>query len=139
VLISFVKICTKLLKEGGYRMKSLKDLEAIREKAKQMTGIREGKAQTKIIVGMGTCGIAAGARDTMKVILDELGKRNLTDVTVTQTGCLGLCEQEPIVEVEIPDQPRIIYGKVSAERARQIIANHIVNGNMIGEWVIGRK
>jgi (2Fe-2S) ferredoxin len=120
-------------------MKSLKDLEAIREQAKQMTGIREGKPQTKVIVGMGTCGIAAGARDTMKAILDELGKRNLTEVTVAQTGCLGLCEQEPIVEVEIPAQPRIIYGKVSAERARQIIAKHIVNGNMIGEWVIGRK
>ncbi|NLW57083.1 MAG: (2Fe-2S) ferredoxin domain-containing protein [Firmicutes bacterium] len=120
-------------------MKSLKDLEAIREQAKQMTGIREGKAETKVIVGMGTCGIAAGARDTMKAILDELGKRNLTEVAVSQTGCLGLCEQEPIVEVEVPDQPRVIYGKVSAEKARQIVAKHLVNGNMIGEWVIGRK
>lgn len=120
-------------------MKSLQDLEVIREQARQMTGLREGKEQTKVIVGMGTCGIAAGARDTMKAILDEVGKRNLTEVTITQTGCLGLCEQEPIVEVEFPDQPRIIYGKVSADKARQIVSRHLVNGNIIGEWVIGRK
>ncbi|HBG15544.1 MAG TPA: ferredoxin [Firmicutes bacterium] len=120
-------------------MKSLEDLKKVREQARQMTGLRGDQEQTKIIVGMGTCGIAAGARETMKAILDELNKRNLTEVTITQTGCLGLCEQEPIVEVEVPGEPRIIYGKISAEKARQIVSKHLVNNNIIGEWVIGRK
>lgn len=120
-------------------MKSLEELAKIRDEARKLTGIREGKEKTKIIVGMGTCGIAAGARETMKAILDEVGKRNLNDVTVTQTGCIGLCEQEPIVEVEAPGEPRITYGKVSADKARQIVYKHLVNGNIIGEWVIGRQ
>lgn len=102
--------------------------------------IRDGESgeKTKIIVGMGTCGIAAGARETMGAVLQELEKRNLDNVLVTQTGCMGLCEQEPILEVEVPGQPRISYGKVTAEKARQIIARHVVNGNIIGEWVINR-
>ena len=120
-------------------MKSLADLEKIREEARRMTELREEKEQTKVIIGMGTCGIAAGARETMKAILDEINKRNLSGIALTPTGCLGLCEQEPIVEVEIPGQPRIIYGKVTPEKARQIVAKHLVNNNIIGEWVIGRK
>ena len=120
-------------------MKSLEELEKIRDQARQMTELREEKAQKKVIIGMGTCGIAAGARESMKAILDEINKRNLTGIAITQTGCLGLCEQEPIVEVEIPGEPRIIYGRVSAEKARQIVAKHLVNNNIIGEWVIGRK
>ncbi|NLM36696.1 MAG: (2Fe-2S) ferredoxin domain-containing protein [Firmicutes bacterium] len=119
-------------------MTSLAELEKIRDQARRLTELREEKPQTRVIVGMGTCGIAAGARDTMKAILDELNKRNLTGIVVTPTGCLGLCEQEPIVEVEIPDQPRIVYGKISAEKARQIVAKHLVNNSIIDEWVIGR-
>lgn len=72
----------------------------------------------------------------MNAILDELNKRNLSQVIVTQTGCVGLCEQEPIIDVTLPDQPKVTYGKVSPDKARQIIANHVVNGNIIGEWVI---
>lgn len=120
-------------------MKSLEELAKIRDQARRMTELREDKENTKVTIGMGTCGIAAGARETMKAILDEINKRNLSGIAVTQTGCLGLCEQEPIVEVEIPGQPRIIYGKISAEKARQIVSKHVVNNNIIGEWVIGRK
>lgn len=121
-------------------MKSLDELAKIRDEARKKMEIRDGESgeKTKIIVGMGTCGIAAGARETMGAVLQELEKRNLDNVLVTQTGCMGLCEQEPILEVEVPGQPRISYGKVTAEKARQIIARHVVNGNIIGEWVINR-
>lgn len=117
-------------------MKSLDELAKIREQAKQMIQARENSEGIRIIVGMGTCGIAAGARETMSAILDELGKRGLANVTVTQTGCIGLCEQEPIVDVVMPGQPKVTYGHVNADRARQIIANHVVNGNIVGEWVL---
>ncbi|HOQ24615.1 MAG TPA: (2Fe-2S) ferredoxin domain-containing protein [Bacillota bacterium] len=117
-------------------MKSLEELARIREQAKQNLQLRESRDGIKIVVGMGTCGIAAGARETMNAILDELNKRNLSQVIVTQTGCVGLCEQEPIIDVTLPDQPKVTYGKVSPDKARQIIANHVVNGNIIGEWVI---
>lgn len=117
-------------------MKSLEELARIREQAKQTIQLRESQDGIKIIVGMGTCGIAAGARETMNAILDELNKRNISEATVTQTGCVGLCEQEPIIDIILPEQPRVTYGKVSPDRARQIIANHVVNGNIVGEWVI---
>ncbi|HHY47946.1 MAG TPA: (2Fe-2S) ferredoxin domain-containing protein, partial [Firmicutes bacterium] len=80
-------------------MKSLEELEQIRKEAQAMTRLREGKETVRIVVGMGTCGIAAGARETLAAIMDELARRNLLDVAVTQTGCIGLCEQEPIVDV----------------------------------------
>ncbi|MGE5582084.1 MAG: (2Fe-2S) ferredoxin domain-containing protein [Bacillota bacterium] len=117
-------------------MKSLDELAKIREDAKKLTGLREGSQNIKIVIGMATCGIAAGARDTMMAFLDELGKRNIQDVAITQTGCIGLCEQEPLVEVYVPGKDKVVYGKVTADRARQIVANHIVNGNVVNEWVI---
>lgn len=117
-------------------MKSLEELAKIREQAKQMIQMRESSEGVRVIIGMGTCGIAAGARETMGAILDELAKRGLSQVTVTQTGCIGLCEQEPLVDVMIPGQKSVTYGHVNTERARQIVANHVVNGNIIGEWVV---
>lgn len=120
-------------------VKSLEELEKLREKAKAMTEIREGKETARIVVGMGTCGIAAGARETVSAFLDELAKRNIHSVTVTQTGCVGLCEHEPIVDVIRAGEEKVTYGKVSPERARQIVASHIVNGRVIGEWVISTK
>jgi (2Fe-2S) ferredoxin len=120
-------------------VKSLEDLIKLRDQARQMTELREESEKAKVIIGMGTCGIAAGARETMKAILDEINKRKLSGIAITQTGCLGLCEQEPIVEVQIAGQPRIVYGKISAEKARQIVSKHLVNNSIIGEWVIGRK
>lgn len=119
-------------------MKSLEELKKIRESAQQMMHLREGQDGVRIIVGMGTCGIAAGARATLSAIMDELQKRNLTDVVVTQTGCVGLCEKEPLVDIIRPGQPRVTYGYVNGDKARQIIASHVVNNQVIGEWVVQR-
>ena len=120
-------------------MKSLEELAKIREQAKSQMELREAKGGPRIVVGMGTCGIAAGAREALTAILDELGKRNLATVTVTQTGCVGLCDQEPLVDVILPGQPKVTYGRVDANRARQIVANHVVNGNIVGDWVVAGK
>lgn len=119
-------------------MKSLEELKKIRESAQQMIRLREGGEAIRIVVGMGTCGIAAGARETLAAIMDELQKRNLSEVIVTQTGCVGLCEKEPLVEVMRQGQPRVTYGYVDADKARKIIANHVVNNQVIGEWVVQR-
>lgn len=120
-------------------MKSLEDLKRIREQAQAQIRLRTQEYNTKIIVGMGTCGIAAGARETLMAILDELAKRNIQDVVVTQTGCVGLCEYEPLVNVIKPGQPKITYMKVTPEKARQIIASHIVNDQVINEWVLSTE
>ena len=103
---------------------------------KKLIGLREGLQAKKIIIGMATCGIAAGARETLLAFLDELGTRNIDDVSITQTGCFGLCDQEPMVEVYLPGKNKVTYGKITADRARQIVANHIVNAKVIDEWVI---
>jgi len=117
-------------------VKTLEDLKKVREKALEQMKIREGKYSAKVVVAMGTCGIAAGARDVMTAILDELDKRGITDVAVTQTGCKGLCEQEPTVDVIKSGEPTVTYGYVDAEKARRIVAQHLVNGQIIGEWVV---
>lgn len=120
-------------------VKTLEELTRIREKAKEAIALREGEQATKIVVGMGTCGIAAGAREAMVALLDELGKRKLTGVTVAQTGCVGLCDKEPLVDVIKAGQPKVTYGRVNAERARRIVAQHIVNDQIIGEWVVATQ
>ncbi len=117
-------------------VKSLEDLKKVREKALEQMKIREGSQSAKIVVAMGTCGIAAGAREVMTAILDELEKRGITDVTVTQTGCKGLCEQEPTVDVIKTGEKTVTYGYVNAEKARQIVAQHLINGQTVGDWVI---
>jgi len=119
-------------------IKSLDELASLRQKAQEELRLREGNQGTKVIVGMGTCGIAAGAREVMSAILDELAKRSLTDVSVTQTGCVGLCEYEPLVEVIKPGQPKVTYHHIDPEKARQIVARHIVNDQPIGEWAVTR-
>lgn len=120
-------------------MKSLEDLDRIRERAREATRLREATGAKRIVVGMGTCGIAAGAREVMTAILAEVAKRNLTNVIVTQTGCVGLCDREPLVDVQIPGQPSVTYGQVDATRAREIVARHVVNGQVIGDWAIATK
>lgn len=117
-------------------VKSLEDLKKVREKALEQMKIREGAQSAKIVVAMGTCGIAAGAREVMTAILDELEKRGITDVAITQTGCKGLCEQEPTVDVIRSGEKLVTYGYVDPEKARQIIAQHLINGQIVGEWVI---
>ena len=116
-------------------MKTLEDLKKVREKALEQMKIREGKFSAKVVIAMGTCGIAAGAREVMTAVLDELDKRGITDVSVTQTGCKGLCEQEPTVDV-IKDGNTVTYGYINADKARQIIAQHIVNGNIVSDYIV---
>ncbi|MFW5782468.1 MAG: (2Fe-2S) ferredoxin domain-containing protein [Candidatus Muiribacteriaceae bacterium] len=119
-------------------MTTLDELRKIKEKAQNELKTREGNAKAKITVGMGTCGIAAGARDVTKSLMDEIEKRNIGDVIVTQSGCMGYCEQEPLVMVE-KDGKKITYRKVDVEGARKIIAEHIINGNIIGEMVFANE
>lgn len=118
-------------------MKTLADLHALRDKLKADIKLRKSFG-TKIIVGMGTCGIAAGAREVMTAILDELGKRHLMDVQVQQTGCIGMCEKEVLVDVLRPGEPRITYGKVKPSDVPKIIAEHVVNGRIVQELVVGK-
>jgi NADP-reducing hydrogenase subunit HndB len=125
--------------EVEQQMKSLDELRKLREKAQESIRLREQTDGTKIVVGMGTCGIAAGAREVMLAIVEELEKKNITDVVVTQTGCAGLCEKEPLVEVIRPGEPKITYGYMTPEKARAMITSHIVNGQVIGEYVIARE
>ncbi|MFA5478856.1 MAG: (2Fe-2S) ferredoxin domain-containing protein [Candidatus Muiribacteriota bacterium] len=119
-------------------MTTLDELKKLKEQALKDIKTREGKASAKIVVGMGTCGIAAGARDVTAAIMEEIEKRNLSDVIVTQSGCMGYCEQEPLVEVE-KDGKKIVYKKVDVEGAKKIVAEHIVNGNVIGDMVFGQE
>ena len=119
------------------KIRSLEDLRKIKESAKDLTAARsEGK--TRIIIGMGTCGIAAGARAVMDAVMAELSKRGLKDVSVETTGCIGMCQQEPLLDVIHAGQPRITYGKVSPEDVARIISDHVVNGKVVEDKVIGR-
>lgn len=118
-------------------MKSLADLQALREKLKADIKLRRSEG-TIVIVGMGTCGIAAGAREVMSAILDELAVRKLVDVQVRQTGCIGMCEKEVLVDIIRPNEPRITYGKVKPEDVKKIIADHVVNGRIVEELVVGK-
>ncbi len=108
----------------------------MREEALEKRKVKTASGQAQVIVAMGTCGIAAGARDTMKAILDTIESENLTGIVVTQTGCIGLCEREPIVQVVIGEQPKVTYGKVTPEVARRIMKEHVVKGNVVQDHVI---
>jgi NADP-reducing hydrogenase subunit HndB len=119
-------------------MKSLEELRAIKEKMKTQMGIRsDSQAKTRIVVGMATCGIAAGARPVLAAITEEVAKRKLTDVAVIQTGCIGICQYEPVVEVYKENEEKITYVKMTPQMAIRIINDHIVNGNVVTEYTIG--
>jgi NADP-reducing hydrogenase subunit HndB len=117
-------------------MKSVAELNAIREKARSRMTLRNGHGSARITVAMGTCGIASGAREVLLAVVDELESRGLSDVIVTQSGCRGLCEREPMMEVQLKDQPTVIYGDLNAEKARAIVAQHLVQGAVVKEWVV---
>jgi NADP-reducing hydrogenase subunit HndB len=117
-------------------IKSLEDLKKAREEALRKRDAKVASGTAQVIVGMGTCGIAAGARDTMKAILDTIEKDGLNGILVTQTGCIGLCEKEPIVQVIIGDQPKVTYGKVDSEVAKKILKDHVINGKPVADHVI---
>ncbi len=118
-------------------MKSLADLEAIRKKTLDQVTLRKDEDGIRIIVGMATCGIAAGARPVMNAFMEEVAKRNLEHVTITQTGCIGMCRLEPIVEVILPDKEKVTYVKMSPEKVARVVAEHLVNGNPVTEYTIG--
>ncbi len=117
-------------------IKSLEDLKKAREEALKKRELKNTSGTAQVIVGMGTCGIAAGARNAMKAILEVIEKDSISGVVVTQTGCIGLCEKEPIVQVVLPDQPKVTYGKVSAEVARRIMKDHVVDGKPVTSHII---
>ena len=117
-------------------VKSLEDLKRLKEEALEKRKAQATTGRAQITVGMGTCGIAAGARETMKAILEVIETENLSDIIVTQTGCIGLCEWEPIIEVVIGNEPKVTYGKVSSERAKQIVREHVMRAKIIPEYVI---
>ena len=117
-------------------IKSLEELKRVREEALQKKQLKATPGNIQVIVAMGTCGIAAGARDTMKSVLNYIENEKVGGVTVTQTGCIGLCEQEPIMQVVIGDQPKVTYGKVNKELAERILREHVVKGKVVTEAVI---
>lgn len=117
-------------------IKSIDDLKKIREEALKKQEMKSASGQKQIIVGMGTCGIAAGARDTMKAILEKIETDNLSGIIVTQTGCIGVCEMEPIVQVQIGDAPKVTYGKVSKDIAARIVDEHVLEGNIVKEHMV---
>ena len=116
------------------------ELNAIKEKMKDQIGNRESvNAETvKIVVGMGTCGLAAGAREVLNVLVDEVAKLNLNNVKVLTDGCVGACNEEPIVTVCAPGKDKVSYGKVDASKAKEIVKEHIVNGKVVQKYVIGK-
>ena len=116
-------------------MKSLDELRKIRDEVRQSLALRSGGQRTRILVGMGTCGIAAGARDTMRAFLDAVEAENLDGIAITATGCAGFCEQEPCVDVEMEDREPVHYGKVDPAAARRIVSEHIKSGTPVQELV----
>ncbi len=118
-------------------MKTLADLEAIRKKTLDQVNMRKDSHATRVVVGMATCGIAAGARPVMNAFSEEIAKRSLDHVSVSQTGCIGMCRLEPIVEVYEPDKDKVTYVKMTPEKVQRVVAEHIVNGKPVTEFTIG--
>src|SRR5512135_718340 len=117
-------------------IKSLDELKRIREEALQKKQLKSTPGNIQVIVAMGTCGIAAGARDTMKSVLNYIENAKVSGVTVTQTGCIGRCEEEPIVQIVIGNQPKVVYGKVNPKVAEKIMKQHVQNGQPVKENII---
>lgn len=117
-------------------MKSLEELQKIKERALERKRLAGESARARVIVGMGTCGIAAGARETMKAILETLEQRQIADVVVTQTGCIGMCEYEPIVQVQVGNAELVTYGKIDPARVPTLIERHVLNGEPVTEWQV---
>lgn len=118
-------------------MKTIQELAAIRQRALDNVNLRKDNHGKRIIVGMATCGIAAGARPVMLAFMEEINKRKLTNVTVSQTGCIGVCRLEPMVDVMVPGQEKVTYVRLKPEMVGRIVAEHIVNGRPVTEFTIG--
>ena len=120
-------------------MKSMAELEAIRQRTLQRINLRkeDENENIRVVIGMATCGIAAGARPVMLAFMEEINKRGLSQVTVSQTGCIGMCRLEPMVDVYLPGQEKVTYVHMDPEKARRVVAEHIVNGRPVTEYTIG--
>ena len=120
-------------------MKSNEELLAIKEKAQAQMSARDadGNDGIRVVVGMATCGIAAGARPVLKALTEEIAKRNLKNVALTQTGCIGMCQYEPIVEVYVPGEEKVTYVQMTAEKAVKVVTDHIVNGEVVKDYTVG--
>jgi len=117
-------------------IKNAAELKEFKEKARSKFAVKEGGG-IKIVVGMATCGIAAGASPILQALKDEVGAKKLENVTVSQVGCIGLCEYEPIVEVLEAGKEKVTYVKMDADKAREIIFSHIINGKIVNDYIIG--
>lgn len=118
-------------------MKSLEELRAMKEKMQGKMGIRhDSETDIKVVVGMATCGIAAGARPVLNAFTEDVARRALENVMVTQTGCIGICQYEPVVEVFDGDQ-KTTYVKMTSEKAKRVVAEHLEKGNIVKEYTIG--
>ena len=119
-------------------MKSLEELKAIRDRVQNQMDMRnDNDNDTRIVIGMATCGIAAGARPVLNEFLQEINKRGLSGVTVTQTGCIGMCRREPIVEIFKPGEEKVTYVKMTPDKVAKVVTEHIVNGRPVMEYTIG--
>jgi NADP-reducing hydrogenase subunit HndB len=116
----------------------LEELKALREKMQAQISLRQESGDTvRVVVGMATCGIAAGARPVLNAMMEEVSKRDLKNVQVTQTGCIGVCRLEPVVEVYMPGQEKVTYVKMTAEKVPTIVAEHLVNHQVVTDYTIG--
>ena len=119
-------------------MKSLEELKAIRDKMKKQMDLRDSSEDNiRVVVGMATCGIAAGARPVLNAFTEEIARRELSGVLVTQTGCIGLCQYEPIVEVTTPGADKVTYVKMTPEKVSRVVAEHLIGGKPVVEYTIG--
>ncbi len=120
-------------------MKSLEELLAIKEKAQAQIAARdaEGNDGIRVVVGMATCGIAAGARPVLKALTEEIEKRNIKNVAIAQTGCIGMCQYEPIIEVYEPGKEKVTYVQMTADKAVKVVTDHLVNGTVVTEYTVG--
>ena len=119
-------------------MKSLEELAALRERMKNSVAMRQDNSNTtRVVVGMATCGIAAGARPGLTAFVEEVNRRGLQDVTVTQAGCIGMCKLEPIVEVFQPGKEKVTYVKMTPDKVARIVSEHLVNGTPVAEYTVG--
>ena len=116
---------------------TIDELKKMRETAKKDIYLREGDFRGKVIFHMGTCGIAAGAREIMSTILEEVDNRKVTDIMFTSTGCAGLCSEEPIITVELEGETPVKYGKLTSDKAKKIFEEHIIGGNVVKDYVLG--
>lgn len=118
-------------------MKSLAELQAIKDKMKDKVVLREGAGEIRVVVGMATCGIAAGARPVLNTFVEEVNNEGLSGkVTVSQTGCIGICQFEPVVEVYESGKEKVTYVKMTAEKAKEVVQKHIKGGNVVAEYTI---